>query len=269
MKIKSVQFNNFRTYKDPTMFEIEDKSIILLYGNNGYGKTSFFDGIEWGITGEISRYSKNAREKNDYPILTNYFNNSLKGSVEIKFSDNIAIKRMTTSKKSKGINKGELIGSLENLLIENTFESEQKFEKQFILSHLLCQETINSFVRETDEKKRYENFLSLYGFNETDGYKDKIKLDISEINNLLSKNKEKIIKNKEKILDLKSKLPLLNNKINFAMIENKLKEHFQKNELNLNKHEIDLKNQLNELSYNLKKSQRKYSFLNKSGVILF
>jgi exonuclease SbcC len=72
-KIKNVVFKNFRVFKDQE-FEIdESKNIILLYGNNGFGKTSFFDGIEWGFTGNLNRYKNPSKERNEYIVLKNYF----------------------------------------------------------------------------------------------------------------------------------------------------------------------------------------------------
>jgi exonuclease SbcC len=56
MKINKIVFNNFRNYKDKHIFEL-NKQITILYGENGNGKSSFFDGIEWCLTGVISRFS--------------------------------------------------------------------------------------------------------------------------------------------------------------------------------------------------------------------
>ncbi len=55
MKIEKVVFNNFRNYKGNQVFELSSK-INILFGDNGNGKSSFFDGLEWCLTGKISRF---------------------------------------------------------------------------------------------------------------------------------------------------------------------------------------------------------------------
>ena len=52
--LESVTIKNFRAYRAPMKFEIGGE-ITVLYGPNGFGKTSFFDAIDFGITGSIGR----------------------------------------------------------------------------------------------------------------------------------------------------------------------------------------------------------------------
>jgi len=52
--LESVTIENFRAYRAPMTFEIGSE-ITVLYGPNGFGKTSFFDAIDFGITGSIGR----------------------------------------------------------------------------------------------------------------------------------------------------------------------------------------------------------------------
>jgi exonuclease SbcC len=52
--LDSVTIENFRAYRAPMTFEIGSE-ITLLFGPNGFGKTSFFDAIDFGITGSIGR----------------------------------------------------------------------------------------------------------------------------------------------------------------------------------------------------------------------
>lgn len=52
--LESVTIENFRAYRAPITFEIGSE-ITVLYGPNGFGKTSFFDAIDFGITGSIGR----------------------------------------------------------------------------------------------------------------------------------------------------------------------------------------------------------------------
>ena len=52
--LESVTIENFRAYRAPMKFEIGSE-ITVLFGPNGFGKTSFFDAIDFGITGSIGR----------------------------------------------------------------------------------------------------------------------------------------------------------------------------------------------------------------------
>ncbi|MCA1416022.1 SMC family ATPase [Bradyrhizobium sp. NBAIM20] len=52
--LESITIENFRAYRAPMTFEIGSE-ITVLYGPNGFGKTSFFDAIDFGITGSIGR----------------------------------------------------------------------------------------------------------------------------------------------------------------------------------------------------------------------
>ena len=66
--LTSVTIKNFRAYRREKTFAL-GKSITILYGPNGFGKTSFFDAIDFAVTGGIGRiptrssstFSKTAR----------------------------------------------------------------------------------------------------------------------------------------------------------------------------------------------------------------
>lgn len=57
--LKSISIENFRAYRSPKTFELGSK-LTVLYGPNGFGKTSFFDALDFAVTGGVGRLS-NAR----------------------------------------------------------------------------------------------------------------------------------------------------------------------------------------------------------------
>ena len=57
--LKSVSIENFRAYRATKTFELGSK-LTVLYGPNGFGKTSFFDALDFAVTGGVGRLS-NAR----------------------------------------------------------------------------------------------------------------------------------------------------------------------------------------------------------------
>ena len=54
MKLKKIHLKNFRAYRDQTIeFSVsENKNVTLLYGENGQGKTSLFEAINWVLYDE-------------------------------------------------------------------------------------------------------------------------------------------------------------------------------------------------------------------------
>ena len=60
-KIKEIDIGNFRAYKDLQRFNFtydngrKIADLVAIYAPNGYGKTSFFDAIEWAVTDKIGR----------------------------------------------------------------------------------------------------------------------------------------------------------------------------------------------------------------------
>jgi exonuclease SbcC len=56
-KLKSISIQNFRAYRKKKEFEF-GSAVTVLYGPNGFGKTSFFDAIDFAVTGGIGRLKK-------------------------------------------------------------------------------------------------------------------------------------------------------------------------------------------------------------------
>lgn len=56
--LSAVELSNFRIYGDSYAYEFPPSpGVALITGANGMGKTSFFDAVEWGLTGKVSRFS--------------------------------------------------------------------------------------------------------------------------------------------------------------------------------------------------------------------
>ena len=54
MRVRKVEIEAFRAYRTRQMFDV-DADIVVLYGPNGLGKTSFFDALDYVCTGRIGR----------------------------------------------------------------------------------------------------------------------------------------------------------------------------------------------------------------------
>ncbi len=57
IKIKQIQIQNFKLFKNFSSIQLDDTSLVVLDGPNGFGKTSFYDAIELLFTGKLRRYS--------------------------------------------------------------------------------------------------------------------------------------------------------------------------------------------------------------------
>lgn len=94
--LRSVELSNFRIYGDSYAFELPDgPGVTLITGANGLGKTSFFDGVEWALTNQVSRFQDipaDARRKEPDP-LTRIGAPENSHRVSLQFSDGEPIDR--------------------------------------------------------------------------------------------------------------------------------------------------------------------------------
>lgn len=180
MKIQQIQFNNFRTYQQETFTIPEDKKIVLIYGRNGFGKSSLFDGIEWGLTGKLARYDEGSREKNEYPMLRNSLADiSNNDGVKITFTTGEKIKRFIPEREPNDYGEGNLLlneeptTSLKDFLTHENYRNDINFEESFNFTQLLSQELISNFIRHTKDPDRYriiENLFGLQSFHKYDAH---------------------------------------------------------------------------------------------------
>jgi len=149
MKIKSVKINGFRAFekeKDST-FDFTKGGEIMnftsIYAPNGYGKTSFYDAVEWGVTHKIQRFDRmvdfeKVRKDNDAPLLLNKASSSGKVIVE------------TNSQNFENvINK------------KKVYKYNEKPVNEYFQNQILTQDLIDAFLKEEKADKRYENFLEI------------------------------------------------------------------------------------------------------------
>ncbi|MEZ7506060.1 AAA family ATPase [Flavobacterium sp. Arc2] len=185
MKIKKVQISGFRAFnkvEDSTFnFMISTHKIadfISIYAPNGYGKTSFYDAVEWGVTHQIQRFDKmndfikNNKDNNNQILLNN---NSSEGQVKVETTTEEFVKKI--NKRKKYNKKGDSINI---------------FFKEVILS----QDLIDKFIKEEKAEDRYTKFVE---FNpEIKSYNNSLKNLTILFDNIESKTKELNAEIKEK-----------------------------------------------------------------------
>lgn len=178
MKIKNIKFNNFRAFKGEVNFDfITNDSVadfICIYGPNGMGKSSFFDGVEWFFNDKIHRIENepNKKTKNkdgsvDNKVLSNFFGNT-KGSVSVLFDDenkvdekfkNVFTKEVKISKKTS-VDYIEMTKAQKNKMYKldnGSVHGELEFWNN---KQLLPHSQIDAYFSNTNARQRYSDWTS-------------------------------------------------------------------------------------------------------------
>ncbi len=157
MKIKKVEISAFRAFnkvEDATFdFTLPDDKIanlISIYAPNGYGKTSFYDAVEWCVTGQIERFHRNATEYdklaienrkggNENPFFLQHHNQKDRlGSVTVFTDEKDYVKKLTKSK---------------------VYNFKNKAKNDYFKNVILSQDLIDTFIKEDKADERYKKFI--------------------------------------------------------------------------------------------------------------
>ncbi|RWG14588.1 MAG: hypothetical protein EOQ55_23655 [Mesorhizobium sp.] len=89
--LSRIELENFRTFGSFGLDVPAAPGLTLLVGTNGLGKSSFFDGLEWCLTGEIRRFSEHltrAIKEKDYLTRRDAEENSHRVSLRFSRGEN-------------------------------------------------------------------------------------------------------------------------------------------------------------------------------------
>lgn len=223
IKLNSLEIESFRAYRERQTFDFTCRSgdpaqLVVIYAPNGFGKTSFFDAIEWGLTGKISRIENNTIIKNTAKferghILKNLDSKDLSGRV--KFTDHTGkIFELQTKpligRRTTDYDEGEIICS-DSTLLSNIYK--KGVEKTNILSH----DKIDAFLLFNNPQERYRTLAHFWDYsNDTDYFKV-----VSSLSNeaesqiqLLNEEIEKLNNEMKKLITPKVELESYINKLN-------------------------------------------------------
>lgn len=202
MRLKKLTIKGFRGFNDEQPILL-DSGVVLIYGLNGSGKSSFTEALEWLFFGEISR-QRLSRCKSEYQYeeyLRNLFYTKPENPfVEVECSINetpaTIRKELTAAGEKLFINGKEVseLGSL-NLKLENYFRPmlAQTEIKALVDSEQKDRwEQLSSILGQDDLTRLRENLISLRNTKRDDDYKKQetrwhsIESDISELSVLSS-----------------------------------------------------------------------------------
>jgi exonuclease SbcC len=173
MKFKQVEISAFRIYDNPADatfdFSLPEGGIadfVSLYAPNGFGKTSFYDAIEWGVTNNIQRFWQNS-------VITEKSLTALKDNnndTQIKLWRNKTSGRNTYVKITRDdqqiIERQLVVHGNSDSDVTKQHDIENKPFRQVILS----QEWISAFLKEVNGERRYQIFMENPDLQPIDSY---------------------------------------------------------------------------------------------------
>ncbi|SJN10220.1 Exonuclease SbcC [Halomonas citrativorans] len=200
MKIKKVEIEAFRAYQskldstfDFTNDRDEAANFVAIYAPNGFGKSSFYDAVEWAVTNRIKRlqgYQNEAKSTKNpdegLKVLRNTcVDKNTPTSVILTTNDQKVFERNLPKirKTQNDISLGER-------------------ENDFFRHAILSQDEIEGFLREDNPQDRYTKFMESFGGD--------IETARKELSALINDNKYElnIIKKKRKSLQEELKQPI-------------------------------------------------------------
>lgn len=199
MKIDKVRIQNFRKYLGLHEFNL-DKQITIFYGPNGFGKSTFFDALEWCLSGSISRFSKQKDFTEQDIICFQCVKTSETCFVEIEFEGHILKRSFRVENgKAKSVTvsikppNGKIIrtkGKVDTFLRREFYRTEGKGMMGGLIkqSHILSQDQITEFVSHDDAKSRFEALADIMGLKNVLNLTNNIK----EVSSKLSAQRSKI-----------------------------------------------------------------------------
>lgn len=215
MKIQNIRIKAFRGVASEISYPLDGKSSVM-YGDNGSGKSSLTDSVEWFINNKVGHLS--SKEIDTKEILRNFFcSDNESTEVEILYQQEpslSAIKTIDNSKKIKFSNKSD---EFQNYITRSQSEN-------LILRH----HDLGEFVLATQSEK-LTSLSNIIGFSEVIKKKDVLrKAYNTSLSDLKNKNYENQISTQKAILISKLAASISNKENLFSSIKEKIKH------LNLN-----------------------------------
>lgn len=180
IQLKKITLKNFKIFgNDPHIISFEDSNLVLLDGPNGYGKTSVFDAIELGLTGNISRLISLENRQNPTDVVVAH-QGAENVEIILEFKDKDSqVKTFQRKLKnpipnaSKKISKFAELWELNEIVnekpipaplnaLEEYFDSKD-FSRDFLLFHYVQQEETSRFLKTNNESQRAEELAQLFG----------------------------------------------------------------------------------------------------------
>jgi hypothetical protein len=177
-RIQRVIAEGFRGYGERIEFDCS-ADVVVLVGPNGWGKTSFFDALTWCFFGEIPRLL-GSRDAVGADLIRNRFAQDVPPNVSVILRsddevvvvarDDDGVRVVTDAGELAQEDATEWIGHLFRETIPDGYEEEEEGihddpKASFLRCHLLSQDQMVKFLRETNPRNRFDAIVSLLGLD--------------------------------------------------------------------------------------------------------
>lgn len=189
MKLSRLIINNFRVFPGQYVFDFSNKQLVLVGGQNGHGKSSLFDAIQWCLTGEIRRYRGSSEYQNFNYLINEHAlakgTGRVDASVEVWLETNNSVHKIirtlqknqstqTTKIKINGVNYGVKEGTIkicEILFRGGDEEQPTRLDKTkhlpsyFSTTQLLSQDQLHEFILASNPQERFTLMEKVLGLD--------------------------------------------------------------------------------------------------------
>ena len=166
MKIKKVEIQAFRAYRrkeDETIdFTIDGEvpsNFIAIYAPNGFGKSSFYDAVEWAVTNHLERISGEYNKSNfESAARSTKDPNEAQKILRNRYADKTLVTKVMVSTSRPTPFERELPQLRKNQR-DVRIGGNSVIENEFFRRVILSQDEIDRFLREANPHDRYIKFL--------------------------------------------------------------------------------------------------------------
>ncbi|TBW34777.1 hypothetical protein E0E54_13360 [Azotobacter chroococcum] len=172
MKLKKVAIEAFRAYKskldgtfDFTVDGNKPSGFVSIYAPNGFGKSSFYDAVEWALTNNVSRYIADTHKKNNELAAKG---TKLDGVPQYILRNNDVESTVETSVLVSTTER-DFFRKLNNVRVDSRDirfnDRDTEVGTREFRNIILSQDAIDRFVREVRPEDRYDLFMEHVGGN--------------------------------------------------------------------------------------------------------
>ena len=211
VRLNQVKIKNFRNFQGEHKFDFF-KDITIFLGDNGNGKSSIFDAIQWCISGKIARFGNNSTESLRDILINNKADDCF---VEMLFSNNLKLKRSISRNSNITVScqdeNGRIVRGEENVkgCVNEAFKKLQNSNFDFqesLKASLLAQDQVLNLIANDGPKDRYRSISSILGMDEITNLKQNFEKVRNLIENKISDKRKSEKECEEEIESQKSKL---------------------------------------------------------------
>ncbi|MFU1525311.1 AAA family ATPase [Aeromonas hydrophila] len=170
MKIKKVEIEAFRAYKSKSdgTFDFTNEgdvpsNFVAIYAPNGFGKSSFYDAVEWAVTNHLERLGGEYNKSNfESAAKSTKDPNEGQKILRNKYVDANAITKVVVSTTRSTPFERKLPKPRANGR-DLRFGDSSRRENDFFRRIILSQDEIDRFLREAKPQDRYSKFMESFG----------------------------------------------------------------------------------------------------------